>query len=192
MPLVAVNAARAAALGLLAVAVSTATPQLRLVYAVLFLFGTGETLADATYGALVADTVPPDQLGRANARICLTFTLGNQLAGPPLGALLFAAGTALPFGFHAVAFALAALILLRINASAPSTSESATLRADVAKGVRWLWHHRGLRVLAACIPVMNLTGAGVLYGTDQLGLTATGYGLFVAALALSRKLWLAG
>jgi predicted MFS family arabinose efflux permease len=187
--LVTVNAARAAALGFLAVAISVATPQLWLVYVVLFLLGTGETLADTAYGALVADSVPAGQLGRANARLHLTFSLGNQLAGPPLGALLFAAGTALPFGFHAVAFTIAALILFRVKQSAPSTSERTTLRRDVAEGVRWLWHHRALRMLAACILVMNLTGAGVfalwvLYATERLGLSTTGYGLFVAAGAV--------
>jgi predicted MFS family arabinose efflux permease len=187
--LVTVNLARAAALGFLAVAVSLAAPQLWLVYAVLFLLGTGETLADAAYGALVADTVPAGQLGRANARLHLTFSLGNQLAGPPLGALLFAAGTALPFGFHAIAFALAALIVLRVRQSVLSTSEPTALRTDVAEGVRWLWRHPGLRLLAACILVMNLAGAGVfalwvLYATERLGLSATGYGLFVAAGAV--------
>jgi len=187
--LVTVNAARAAAPEFLAAAVSVATPQLWLVYVVLFLLGTGETLADTAYGALVADTVPAEQLGRANARLHLTFSLGNQLAGPPLGALLFAAGTALPFGFHTVAFTLTAMILFRTKQPAPSTSERTTLRTDVAEGVQWLWHHRGLRMLAACVLVMNLTGAGVfalwvLYATERLGLSTTCHGLFVAAVAV--------
>ncbi|HWM01357.1 MAG TPA: MFS transporter [Actinophytocola sp.] len=189
--LLAVNTARGATLGLLAIAITVAEPQLWLIYVVLFLLGTGETLADATYGALVADTVPPDQLGRANTRIFLTFSLGNQLAGPPLGALLFAAGAALPFGFKALVFLLTVLILFRLNTSPPSTQDirGTSLRAEVAEGLRWLWHHRGLRVLAACILVMNLAGVGVfalwvLYGTQRLGLTETGYGLFIAAGAV--------
>jgi predicted MFS family arabinose efflux permease len=83
-------------------------PSLWLLYLVSFLMGAIETLADAAYGALVADTVPAGLLGRANARVQLTFTVNNLLVGPPLGALLFAAGAALPFGLHVIACAVAA------------------------------------------------------------------------------------
>jgi hypothetical protein len=132
----------------------------------------GVTMGPLATAITVADTVPPDQLGRANARIFLTFSLGNQLVGPPLGALLFAAGAALQFGLKAAAFLL---ILFRLNTSAPSTQDIRTtsLRTEVAEGLGWLWHHPGLRVLAACILVMNLAGVGVfalwvLYGTQRL------------------------
>src|SRR5262245_24224844 len=97
-----VNTARTALIGTLAVTVAIGTPPLWLLYVVSFLMGAVETLADAAYGALVADTVPADLLGRANARLRATFTVTNLFAGPPLGALLFAAGAALPFGTHAI------------------------------------------------------------------------------------------
>jgi MFS family permease len=181
-----VNLLRGAALGVLAVAVGTGDARLWLVYLVLFLLGTGETLADTAAGALVADVVPAERLGRANARLALTFSVGNQLVGPPLGALLFVAGTALPFGFHALAFGTAALVLIKMGEPGErSTGERQPLRTEVTEGLRWLWHNRPLRVLAGCILIMNLTGVGVfsiwvLYGREVLGLTDTEYGLFVA------------
>jgi MFS family permease len=186
------NTVRAAVLACLALAVAAGTPALWLLYLVAFLLGTVETLADAAYGALVADTVPAGLLGRANARLYLTFSVNNQLVGPPLGALLFALGTALPFGLTAIACGLGALVLLRAPArqSPPRNPIRATsIRADVRDGLRWLWRHPGLRILAICIFVMNLAGVGVfaiwvLYGTRHLGLTDTQYGLFIATGAV--------
>ncbi len=69
-----------------------------LVYAVVFLLGTAETLADNAATALVADSVPPQGLGIANARLIGSIMVTNQLAGPPIGAALFGVGVALPFG----------------------------------------------------------------------------------------------
>lgn len=185
----ATNTARAAMIAALAVTITAGAPTLWLLYLVAFLMGAVETLADTAYGALVADTVPADLLGRANARLQLTFTAANLLAGPPLGALLFAAGAALPFGTHALACAVAALVVLRVPARPPAPRPATTVRADVRDGLRRLWRHPGLRVLALCVFVMNLGGVGtfaiwVLYGTHHLGLTDTQYGWFVTTGAL--------
>lgn len=186
---VAANASRAAVLATLAVAVAAGTPSLWLLYLVSFLMGAIETLADAAYGALVADTVPTELLGRANARLQFTFTANNLLIGPPLGALLFAAGTALPFGLHVVACGVAALVVLRVPRRPRPTRTQTTLLAGIRDGLRWLWRHPGLRILATCIFVMNLAGTGtfaiwVLYGKQHLALTDTQYGWFVAAGAV--------
>ena len=185
----AVSLVRGLALTFLAVAITVDEPRLWLIYPVLFLLGAGETLADSAYGALVADTVPSPLLGRANARIHLTFSLNNQLIGPPLGALLFTVAAALPIGFHALAqfFAVIVFAKLAVESTVDRTGES--LRADVAAGLRWLWRHPGLRLLTACILVMNLTSVGVfavwvLYATEHLGLTETQYGLFISVSAL--------
>lgn len=187
---VAVNAARAATVGLLALSITLDQPRLWAVYLALFLLGTGETLSDSASGALVADTVPRDLLGRANARLFLTFSVGNQLLGPAIGAVLFAAGAALPLGAHALTTGLAALILLRVKQTTVSTVEvKRTLLADVGEGLRWLWRHDGLRLLCACILVMNLAAGGVfalwvLYAQQRLGLSDTQYGLFIAVGAV--------
>ncbi|MEU4762912.1 MFS transporter [Actinosynnema sp. NPDC023794] len=188
--IVVVNATRAGVLAALAAVVAFDADRLWLIYLVLFLLGTGETLADTAYGALFVETVPKDLLGRANARLTLTFTLGNQLAGPPLGAVLFAVGAALPLGFHAVAYAVTVVLVAKVAVSPPLPDpEPSTLRADVREGLRWLWHNPSMRVLALCVLVMNLTGVGafavwVLYAEQRLGLTGFGFGLFVAAGAV--------
>lgn len=99
-----VNLGRSAALAALAAAVATDSVTIPLIYAVFFLLGTGETLADTAYAAIVPTLVPDEHLERANARLMATFVVGNQLAAKPLGAYLFVAGAAVPFGFDAMTF----------------------------------------------------------------------------------------
>jgi MFS family permease len=183
------NLVRAAVMAVLASVLAAGTPALWQLYLVSFLFGTIETVADTAHGALIVDSVPAEHLGRANARLQLTTLLGNQLAGPPLGALLFGLGVAIPFGLHAAVCALAALIVLRVPIDHRPPPATTTLRTDIAEGLRFLWRHAGLRVLAACVFVMNFAGVGafaiwVLYGKQHLGLTDTQYGLFIATGAV--------
>ncbi|MEV6819401.1 MFS transporter [Nocardiopsis dassonvillei] len=192
--LVAANLARAVVLGALALTVLTGEVHLVLFYGALFVMGVGESLADTAYGAVLVHVVGRESLGRANARLALTFSLNNQLLGPPLGALAFAVLWALPFAFDALAFALAGLLIARIaqvRAPAPEAEENerATLWARITRGLAFVWRTPGLRTLCGCILVMNLTGVGafaiwVLYAREHLGLSETGFGLFIAAGAV--------
>ncbi len=81
----AVDAARAVVVGALVVTIATDAVTAPFVYAAMFLLGTAETLADNAASALVADTVPRDALGIANARLIGSVMMTNQLAGPPIG-----------------------------------------------------------------------------------------------------------
>jgi Na+/melibiose symporter-like transporter len=194
--LAAANLARGTVLVLLFAVLLSGEAALWLVYAAVFVLGVGETLADTAYGSLLPSVVHRDALGRANARLALTFSLNNQLVGPPLGALMFAALAALPFGFDALAYLVSVLLVLRIRpvlSDLPERSGPAgprtTLRAEVARGLAFVWGTPGLRVLCGCILVMNLAGVGafavwVLYAREHLGLSETGFGLFVAAGAV--------
>ena len=193
---VVVNIVRALVLVLLTVAILFDAASMFLIYAALFVLGTGETLADNAAGTLVVRVVPRDRLGAANARLSAVFTVGNQLAGPPLGAWLFTVSAASPFGLHALAFAVAALLVATL--ALPLDDSGATqapvvrppaLHRQIAEGVRWLWGHRGLRALTACIAVMNLTfmaafATWVLYGTQRLGLTQVQFGFLLTAGAV--------
>ncbi len=100
----------AAVLAGLAVTVATDTVTVPLIYVAFFLLGTGETLADSAYQAVLPSLVPDEHLERANARLMATFVVGNQLAAKPLGAYLFVVGAAVPFGFDATTFLVAALL----------------------------------------------------------------------------------
>jgi hypothetical protein len=159
--LVAVNLLRGVVLAGLAVTVWTATVSVPVVYAALFLLGTGETLADNASFALLPAMVPTAGLARANARLMAGYLVGNQLAGGPLGAWLFVVAPALPFGFDAASFAAGAGLIAALRprpavaAAAAASGRPRALRADIAEGVRWLWRQRTLRLLAVCLGLMT-------------------------------------
>ncbi|WP_132485969.1 MFS transporter [Saccharopolyspora elongata] len=114
------------------------------IYAALFLLGVGETLVDTVYSTLVPALVPQQLLGRANARLMLTFLLNNQLLGP----LMFAAGSAMPLGFHALTFALRALIVARIRHVEAPRSHRRRIRCAPRSPKAW----RGWGVTPGCAP----------------------------------------
>ncbi|WP_433289245.1 MFS transporter [Micromonospora sp. CA-244673] len=194
--IVAVNLGRALVLAALAGAVLAGVATVPLVCLAFFLTGIGETLADTAAGALLPSVVPADRLEQANSRLSATFVIGNQFVAKPFGAYLFVCAAALPFGFDAATFGLAALLLALLRwRPVPSATPPApaaprrSLRVDVVEGVRALWAVPVLRTLAGCIAVMNVAfcaafAAFVLYARQRLGLAEVGYGLLLTASAL--------
>lgn len=193
--IVAVNLGRALVLAALAGAVLAGLATVPLVCVAFFLTGVGETLVDTAAGALLPSVVPADRLEQANSRLSATFVIGNQFVAKPLGAYLFVLAAALPFGFDATTFGLAALLLALLRWRPPPATPPAptrprrSLRAEVAEGVRALWAVPVLRTLAGCIAVMNVAfcaafAAFVLYARQRLGLAEVGYGLLLTASAL--------
>jgi MFS family permease len=138
---VTVNLLRALAMTVLALTILTSTVSVAVIYVVLFLLGTGETLVDTAMGALLPAVVAPQSLPRANARLYATFTIGNQFVAKPLGAWLFVVAAAAPFGFDAFTFVAAAALTAGIRTTSAPAART-PLGASIAEGVRWLWRHR--------------------------------------------------
>jgi hypothetical protein len=73
-------------------------------------------------------------LGIANSRLIAGLVTVNQLAGPPIGAALFATGMAWPFASEAVCVLLGALLIAKITLPPhrrevePGTSGATSLR----------------------------------------------------------------
>lgn len=185
-----VDLIRFTVIGLLALAVFAGMASLPVVLLAMFLLGTAETFADNAASTLVATAVPKEGLGVANSRLFGTAILGNQLAGPPVGAFLFGVGMAVPFGVNALCFLLAAVLISRISRQVVEREgEPRAMRHEVAEGLRWLWAHAPVRTLALTITAFNVTfGAAmavyVLYATERLGLDEFGYGLLMTASAV--------
>ncbi|MFB9251745.1 MFS transporter [Sphaerisporangium melleum] len=185
-----VNILRGLAMAVLAAAVATSTVSVPLIYIVFFLLGTGETLADTAFSALVPATVSPERLTTANSRLATTATLGNQILAKPLGGWLFAAGAALPFAADALTFLVAAALTSAIHitpAKQPVAGDS--VREDIATAIRWLWRHRLLRTLAVSMGVANVAFCAAfaifaLYAQQRLGLTEVGYGLLLTTFGI--------
>jgi MFS-type transporter involved in bile tolerance (Atg22 family) len=203
--IVVVNLARAALLGLLAMAIATGTVNIAVVLGALLLLGTAETFADLGSQSLLPRLVPNDALGLANARLQSAHLLVNELIGPPIGAFLFVVGMALPFATDAICFLFGAILVSRISSStAPARTEGAAggsaatgstatgLAAvwhDLVDGYRWLRGHPPMRTLALTIVAFNVTfGAAwsvlVLYAGDRLGMDSVGFGLLTTASAI--------
>jgi predicted MFS family arabinose efflux permease len=175
--------------GLLGLAIALDTFGLVVVYLALFLLGTAETFADNAKTVAIAVVVPRAGLGRANARLHGSSIVGNQLAGPPLGALLFGLGMAWPFALNALVLLAAVLLLVPIRLPGNGTPRTRRLRHEVTEGLRWLWSNAPVRTLAILITVFNVTfGAAfsvwVLYALERLGLSEVGFGLLMTAGAL--------
>ncbi|MFE6736720.1 MFS transporter [Microbacterium sp. NPDC057650] len=172
----------------------TGTANVWIVLAVSFLYGTAEVFADTTSGTLLPMMVKPADLGIGNARLQAGFLVANQLAGPPLGAFLFAVGSFWPFLLQVLCVSLAVLLVSRI-ARQPVPVRDVTdagkthIRHDIAEGIRWAWHNKPVRTLIAIILLFNVTWAApwgvlVLYATEHLGMGPVGYGALTTASAL--------
>jgi predicted MFS family arabinose efflux permease len=124
-----------------------------------------------------------------NARLMAGMLTMNQLAGPAVGALLFAAGTAVPFLAQATLVALGAVMISRMRLPAVRRAGGRShLRRDIAEGLRWTWGHPALRTLTLTIVTFNVTfGAAisvlVLYADQRLRLGAVGFGLLTTTMA---------
>lgn len=163
-----------------------------MVLATAFLYGTAEVFADSAGSTLLPMVVERDDLGTGNARMQAGFLVGNQLAGPPLGAFLFAVGSFWPFLLQVLCVLLAVLLISRIGRTAvpphPPT-DAGEKSQPIREGLRWLRHNAPVRTLVIIILVFNITWAApwsvlVLYATERLGMGPVGYGALTTASAL--------
>ena len=181
---------RGAILLLLTASIVTHRVGIAVVLAALFLFGVCETFGDTTTTTLLPMLVDKRDLGIANARAFAGVIVWNQMAGPPVGAALFAAGMALPFVTETVCVLAGVLLLTRVRLPAHGTREEhARVRDDIREGWRWLWAHAAVRTLAITIFTFNVTfGAAfsvlVLYARERLGVGELGFGLLTTASAI--------
>jgi predicted MFS family arabinose efflux permease len=156
----------------------------------MFLLGTAEVFADTAVHTLLPMVVAKPDLGIGNARMMAAGLTMNQLVGPAVGAVLFAAGTAWPFLVQAVCVVLGALLVSRMvlppleRAAGPSH-----VGRDIAEGFRWTWSNGPVRTLTLTIITFNVTyGAAwsvlVLYATQTLDMGPVGFGLLTTVGAL--------
>jgi MFS family permease len=180
---------RVAILLLLTASILTHRVDVAVVLAALFLFGVNETFGDTTTATLLPMLVGKADLGIANARAMTGVVVWNQMAGPPVGAALFAAGMALPFASESVCVLAGVLLISRVRLPAHGARGQSRVRDDISEGWNWLWAHAALRTLAITIFTFNVTfGAAwsvlVLYARERLGMGPLGFGLITTAIAV--------
>jgi predicted MFS family arabinose efflux permease len=164
-----------------------------LLCALAFLLGTAQTLFDNAAQSILPAAVPAARLETANARLYGAQIVAAEFAGPPLGSVLFVAAAALPFATDAASFLVAALLVLNLRGSfAPADDGRPPWRGlggDIAEGLRWLWRHRLLRVLAALLGIQMMVFSAifstfVLFSLEVLDVGQAGYGVLLASAAL--------
>lgn len=181
---------RAVGIAVLAFGVWSGDAGLIAVYAIGFGLGVAETFFDTSAEAITPKLVTDDQLPAANGRLQALEFVGSTLAGPPVGAFLFAIAAAVPFFVDSVSFLIAAILVALIPGSFKSErSGQGNLWADIKEGLVWLWRQRVLRSLVIMAGVINLVAFGimsifVLYAQDILGVDEVGYGLLISAIGV--------
>jgi len=182
------NAVRAVALAVLTVLVFTRSVSVAAVLVVLFVLGTVDAFANSAAAAVLPMVVAKRDLGVANARLTFGWASLNQLAGPPIGALLFVIGSAWPFSAQTICATAGILLFVRAVLPPnvpPPTEPGGRLRHEIAEGIRWTRGSPAMRTLVVQIFTFNITyGASwsvlVLFSEQRLGLGSVGFGWLIA------------
>lgn len=190
--MVGADVARAVLIGAFAALLAADRTSLVLAVVVVALVGVAETLFDTAAQAVIPSIVAADHLELANGRLFGAQVAANSFLGPPLGAFLFVSATAAPFALDAATFAVSAILLTRLRSPDGASSgprARATIRADVREGLAWLWADRGVRAFAIGAAAINIAHTGVmatvvLFVRDELGVSASGFGLALAGTAV--------
>ncbi|OKJ94942.1 hypothetical protein AMK26_30375 [Streptomyces sp. CB03234] len=187
------NTARTVILAGLSLALLADVRSMPLLYVLAFLLGIGEAAYDNAAQSLVPRIVADEKLEKTNSALITAERVGQDLAGPALGGLLFAASPVLPFGLNAAAMALGVLLLTRIRTFPPPSPPRGpvvrTVVTDAAAGMRWLWRAPLIRTIvltgsALTFFTMAWEATLVLLARGPMGVSETGYGIMLAIGAI--------
>ncbi|MFF4532177.1 MFS transporter [Streptomyces sp. NPDC001407] len=154
-----VDVLRGALVAAFAAAVALGHATIGLLIALAFLLTTLQTLFDNAATALLPAVVPPEGLGRANARLMTGQQIAGTFLGAPLLPVLLAVGAAMPFAADAATYLLAAALVATLRIPAPAREPrpaGRTLRHEMAQGLRALWHDATLRALCISTTLCNV------------------------------------
>ena len=190
-----VNAARAAVMIGLGIALSIGSTPLWFLFLIAFLQGVGEVFSDNTMFAMVPRLVPRQRLEDANGRLEAAVTAANEFAGPAIGGLLFGVAIAAPFAVDALSFVGAAALVtgIRLPANVRVPEGRPGIVQDIREGVSWLRTNRLLMRVTLIGATTNLVlhatfAIAVLYALEVLGVGAAGFGFLLSVEALGAML----
>ncbi|MFI0186168.1 MFS transporter [Streptomyces sp. NPDC017086] len=190
--LVATNLVRFLLIALIPVSYLTDSLSLGLLYLVTFVIGLLTAVSDVAYLVYLNSLVSREQLIEANAKLEGAYSIA-QIGGPGLGGVLVQVVTA-PVALLANAgtYLLAALTFLGIRAPetvAEAERERPRLRTEIADGLRAIFGHRVLRLLAVQSAAYNLFEQIVLtlyllFGVRELRLSAGELGVILTTASV--------
>ena len=161
--MIAADAVRVVAIGILAGLVLTDDVGFWAILSVAFVEGVGATFfVGAEPGALRA-VVPRTQLpAAAGAREARRSVV--RLGGPPLGGALYGLSRAVPFVVDAVSYAFStlSLVAMRTPFEEEREREQTPLRTRLAEGFHFMWHQAFLRTTAFVYGIGNFVASAML------------------------------
>jgi MFS family permease len=153
-----------------------------------FLLGTAEVLRDNAAQTVLPSIVAMDDLEAANGQMWSAEQVMGQFVGPPLAGVLIGLGIAVPFGFDAATFAIAAALVWLLALPPRAATGSPRFWPALVDGFRWIRSHPLILRLAVVLGLVNFCATAgltvlVLYAQEVLGLSAFGYGLLLTSAA---------
>jgi MFS family permease len=155
--MLACDAGRAVALGSIAITVALGWLSTAQVVVAALIEGSLFVLFDLAEGATLPQVVAGEQLPAAIAQDQAK-TQGADLAGQPLGGVLFSTARLLPFLVDAVTYlvSFAAMLFIRRPFQQPRARQPARLKTEIAEGLLWVWRQPFLRAAVGVIGGINL------------------------------------
>ncbi|MEZ0065857.1 putative MFS family arabinose efflux permease [Streptacidiphilus sp. MAP12-20] len=185
--LIATETMRVAATASVAVAFLLGALTLVQLMVVALVLGAAQPLGGAARMLLVRAVVDPEQLTAALTQDELRVGIA-ELAGPPLGGLLYGLSRALPFVFSAFGFALSLVCALIVRPQQRTESDPSADFRTVFDGIRALWREPALRAALLLVTVLNACGAplslAVIYRLREQGTAAWAIGAALTGTAL--------
>ncbi|WP_426165343.1 MFS transporter [Sandarakinorhabdus sp. DWP1-3-1] len=164
---------------------------LEALFIVAFLFGVARAFAGPSLSALAPNLVPREILPSAIALNSISWQAG-AVAGPPLGAYLYAAGPAIPYVTAAVLFAATLLALFSIGPVPRPVPSKVSPWRSLVEGLGYVRHNRiVLGAISLDLFAVLLGGATAMlpvYARDVLHVGVEGLGPLRAAPAVGAAL----
>ena len=175
---------RLAVIGAFAAAVAAGVQRLAVIYIAAFAWGSLTTAFDCGVAASVPSVVPSDLLVKANARLETVYQTAQEVIGRAVGGIAFTAARALPFVGDAAGYLLSAAFLPGAVPDTQRVAGEASFLGDLWQGLRWFGHNSMMRLLSGVVALLAFCQALVfallvLYATQDLGLSKSGYGLLL-------------
>jgi len=186
--MIAADVVRALAIGILALLVITHHTPIGVIAIVAFIEGAGAAFFVPAQSGALRGTVPASQMPDA-AAAQTGRQAAVQLAGPPIGGVLFQVAHALPFTADCVSYACstASLLAMRTPFEEPRERDPTRLRTRVAEGFIFLWRRRFLRATALMLTASNFIVTGLLFSVVVIGkadhMSSAAIGILVGAFA---------
>lgn len=132
--------------------------------------GTGAAVFSAAEVGALRSVVPANQIPAA-AGAQTGRRAAVQLAGPPLGGVLFGLARTLPFVVDCASYtcSTASLLAMRTPFEEIREPDNSSLRSRVAEGFTFLWRHPFLRTCALLFGLSNFIGTGILFAVVVIG-----------------------